>query len=75
MKPEGSPMATQRHRVRQNPDGYWTVYDVFTGYPVEIDGVIKDRLMAEEADDLVDLLNLQDAKRRGLIKRSPWDET
>jgi hypothetical protein len=42
---------------------------VFTGMPVIVQDVIIDRLTAEEADDMVDLLNLKAARRRGVVKR------
>lgn len=47
--------------------GTWTVFDIFTGLPAEVDGVLQNCLEMEQADDLVDLLNHQDARRRGLI--------
>jgi hypothetical protein len=45
------------------------VFDVFTGWPAVVDGTELNLLTAEEADDIVDLLNLKDACRRGLLKR------
>ncbi|WP_159591908.1 MULTISPECIES: hypothetical protein [Chelativorans] len=65
-------MAPQRYDLRQEPDGTWTVIDVFTGWPAMINGqaqisgdVQATGLDMEEADDLVDLMNLQDVRRRG----------
>lgn len=55
-------MAHQRYDTRKKPDGTWTVYDIFTGWPV----LLANRTPAagldvEEADDLLDLMNLKDA--------------
>ena len=57
-------MATLRYDLRETPHGYWSVIDIFTGQAVEFEGVRIDRLTAEEADEMVDLLNLQDIIRR-----------
>lgn len=61
-------MATQRFALRENTNGYWTVYDVFTGQPVIVRGVAMDRLLRNGARDMVDFLNYKDAKRRGVLK-------
>ena len=50
--------------MRQNADGFWTVYDIFTGEPALVQGVFLTRCEMEEADDLVDLLNLEYINRR-----------
>lgn len=42
---------------------HWTVYDIFIGEPVILDGVIMTRLRLEEAVDLVDLLNTLNIER------------
>ena len=57
-------MAPQRYDLRREFDGNWTVFDVFTGWPVEICGAPQVQLDPEDADDLVDLLNLRDVARR-----------
>jgi hypothetical protein len=41
----------------------WTVYDVETGHPAEVNGSLQVGLPLEDADDLADLLNGIDAKR------------
>jgi hypothetical protein len=62
-------MATQRYDVRQEPNGTWTVFDVFTGWPALIDGKVPAiGLHSGEAGDLAKLMNLQDAKRRGMLR-------
>lgn len=47
--------------------GTWTVFDIFTGKPAKVNGMDQVWLEEKQADDLVDLLNLQDARRRGLL--------
>lgn len=56
-----------RFNARKNEDGtdYWSVYDLFTGLPAVVNGTTLDALGMEEADDLVDLLNAQYARRGG----------
>lgn len=47
-----------RYDMRKNDhDDYWTVFDISTGLPAEVNGNLMDALEMEEADDLVDLLN------------------
>jgi hypothetical protein len=63
-------MAQQRYDLRREPDGTWTVFDVFTGWPAEMaDGWSATGFDAEEADEIVEIMNLQDARRRGVLKR------
>jgi|AraplaF_Cvi_mTSA_1032040.scaffolds.fasta_scaffold24030_1 hypothetical protein len=55
------------HRRKNDWNRYWTVIDVFTGQTVVVDGLVVDCLTDEEADYLVDLMNLQDMlHRKGL---------
>ena len=55
-----------RYDMRKNEhDEFWTVFDIFTGLPAEVNSNLMDALEMEEADDLVDLLNAQYAERRG----------
>lgn len=53
----------QRYDIRREADTTWTVIDVFTGHPVLIDDLPMVKLEMEEADDVVDLLNLADHRR------------
>lgn len=62
-------MAHQRFDLRKQPDGQWSVIDVFTGWPVVVSGHTMENMAMDEADDLVDLLNWQDVNRRGTAKR------
>lgn len=62
-------MAHQRYDLRKELDGTWTVFDVFTGWAAEVNGRPAKQLDAQDADELVDLLNYQDAKRRGTLRQ------
>jgi hypothetical protein len=55
---------TGRYHLRKEIDGTWTVFDIFTGLPTEINGVPIMRLDIEEADDAIDLLNTLDVERQ-----------
>ncbi|PJO48973.1 hypothetical protein [Brucella pituitosa] len=57
-------MAENRYDLRKEDDGSWTVFDIFTGMPAEVNSIPQDGLEMEQADDLVDLLNLQYIRRR-----------
>ncbi|MFL5010653.1 MULTISPECIES: hypothetical protein [Rhizobium] len=50
-------MPAQRYSRCKNLNIYWTVLDKVMGQAVTIDGFVMDMLTAEEADNLVDLLN------------------
>jgi hypothetical protein len=45
-----------RYDIQTDPSG-WTVYDINTGLPAEVKGVVQIGLSMEDADDLADLLN------------------
>jgi hypothetical protein len=53
-----------RYDMRETGNGYWTVYDIFTGETAVVNDVVMDNLDIEEADDLVDLLNTEYRERR-----------
>ena len=56
---------TDRYAMQRDQDQRsWTVVDRFTGWPAQVNGLAQTGLPLEDADDLVDLLNLQDVKRR-----------
>ncbi|WP_376742145.1 hypothetical protein [Ensifer canadensis] len=57
-------MPENRYDLRQEPDGTWTVFDIFTGMPALVNEVEQVGLELEQADDLVDLLNLLYIRRR-----------
>ena len=39
---------THRYDVRNDRDKLWTVFDVFTGWPAELDGLILTCLLTED---------------------------
>jgi len=45
-------MPENRYNLRQEDDGTWTVFDIFTGLPVEVNEVEQVGLEMEQADDL-----------------------
>ncbi|ESY73717.1 hypothetical protein X743_08755 [Mesorhizobium sp. LNHC252B00] len=57
-------MVSMRYDLRKEHDESWTVFDVFTGQPAVYEGHEAIDLDMEYADDLVDLLNAVDLKRR-----------
>lgn len=57
-------MHQQRYDMRKEADGSWTVFDIETGDPAEVENVPQNGLEMEQADDLTDLLNYLETKRR-----------
>ncbi|ULJ76614.1 hypothetical protein L2W42_29765 (plasmid) [Rhizobium gallicum] len=53
-------MATGRYSRRKNLNNYWAVVDAVTGQAVVFDGVVMDMLTEEDAEELVERLNLKD---------------
>ena len=53
-------MLCPKYAVRENRNGYWTVYYIPTGEPIAIDGIVIDSLMHKQALLLLDLLNEDD---------------
>jgi hypothetical protein len=53
-----------RYDVRQEPDGSWTIYDKFTGWPGEFDGVRMVGMREWDARELVVLVNWGDLRTR-----------
>ncbi|TCU31219.1 hypothetical protein EV130_101796 [Rhizobium azibense] len=53
-------MASGRYSRRKNLNNYWAVVDAVTGQAVVIDGVVMDMLTEEDAEELVERLNLKD---------------
>ncbi|MBB3571824.1 hypothetical protein [Rhizobium sp. BK491] len=50
-----------RYRLRKNYwNSYWSVIDLRTGRPTIVDGFAADCLTDEEANYMVDLMNLQE---------------
>jgi hypothetical protein len=59
-----SPEMPRRYDIRKDPDELWTVYDKFTGWPAELDGLVLAGVSAKAAKEFVDLLNLRDRNDR-----------
>ncbi|ESX81605.1 hypothetical protein X729_31785 [Mesorhizobium sp. L103C131B0] len=58
-------MATLRYDIRREPDGTWTVFDVFTGLPAIVAGHPSvDLPDMEYAEELAAILNADDLKQR-----------
>ena len=55
---------THRYDVRNDPDKSWTVFDVFTGWPAELDNRILTGLLTEEAYNILDQVNQKDLLTR-----------
>jgi hypothetical protein len=60
----------RRYDIQRGREGLWRVIDRFTGQVVVEKGIPLDHLRAEDADDMVDFLNLRDLndrKARGIV--------
>ncbi len=55
-----------RYGIRPDPDG-WTVYDISTDLPAEVNGFIQVGLPADDADDLAELLNRLDNEQSAVV--------
>lgn len=55
---------TTRYEMTPERGGKWRVIDVLTGRPARWDGIPQTALELDIADDLTDLFNLLDIKRR-----------
>jgi len=53
-----------RYALREDRPTVWTVYDVFTGQPAMVDDRIMVAMDIQDADEMAELLNLQDSRRR-----------
>ena len=55
---------SQRYEVAKDPHGLYQIVDKFTGQPVNEYGVLLVGLLADEAVDVVSLLNAKDLRDR-----------
>jgi hypothetical protein len=62
-------MTTDRYDIRRELDRTWTVLDVFTGVAAEVGGKTVVGLQVDDAEELMNILNYEDAVRRGLPKK------
>lgn len=58
-----------RYALRMEQPNSWTVFDVFTGQPVELKHQVMVGMNTRDADAMVDRLNSQDVKRRAKADR------
>ena len=54
-----------RFELRPEPDGLWSVIDIFTSRPALVDGIRQTRREKEAAEDVVARLNASELKRFG----------
>ncbi|WP_394887286.1 hypothetical protein ACG873_21005 [Mesorhizobium sp. AaZ16] len=50
----------RRYDTQKDPDELWTVYDKFTGWPAELDGLVLTGLSERVAKKFVGTLSLRD---------------
>ncbi|WEK03411.1 MAG: hypothetical protein P0Y65_14565 [Candidatus Devosia phytovorans] len=50
-----------RYDTREEQQDKWTVFHIFTGAAVEIDGYLQIAMDVEESEDPADLLNYQES--------------
>lgn len=54
----------KRYAVRVDKPNSWTVIDIFTGQPAEVEKKMMIGIKTRRAEKIAGELNLQDAKRR-----------
>lgn len=54
----------RRYEMKGEPDGLWSIVDVFTGHPATLEGVLIVCLTVHEADDMLYILNNKDLSER-----------
>jgi predicted thioesterase len=54
----------ERYKIKQEPDGSWLVFDIFTGMPVVVAGKMMVGFREELSRELLGLLNAHDILRR-----------
>jgi hypothetical protein len=59
------PQPPKRFDLRENSNGFWTVYDIVTGQPAAVNDIVLNRLEAQQAGKWVAQLNLAFAHRAG----------
>ena len=53
-----------RYALRMDRPNSWTVFDIFTGQPAEVEQKVMVGIKTRRAEKLVVELNIQDVKRR-----------
>ena len=59
-------MAFSRYETKKQMDARWSVYDLSTGGPTLVNPFFTIDMSQDRAHELVDLLNRQDAIKKGL---------
>jgi hypothetical protein len=54
------PQMPRRYDIQKDPDELWTVYDKFTGWPAELEGLVLAGLSERAAKKFIGTLNLKD---------------
>ncbi|NDV88786.1 hypothetical protein GTW51_18995 [Aurantimonas aggregata] len=63
-------MSDDRYTLRKDPDGTWSVVDIFTDLPAVVNDQVMILMDMEEAEEVVGLLNgLDRAKRAAAAMR------
>lgn len=60
-----------RYEAREGRNGYFEVFDIFTGRTVTIEGILVDTVTIDEADDMIHLLRAMDDKRSAHQQNRP----
>lgn len=58
-----------RYAMRMEQPGSWTIFDIFTGQPVELKHQVMVGMDMRDAEAMVDRLNSRDVKRRAKADR------
>ena len=58
-----------RYALRMEQPGSWTIFDIFTGQPVELKQQVMVGMDMRDAEAMVDRLNSRDVKRRAKADR------
>ncbi|WP_217577831.1 hypothetical protein [Mesorhizobium sp. GbtcB19] len=60
-----------RYALRMDRPNSWTVFDIFTGQPAEVERKVMVGIKTRRAEKLVVEMNTQDARRREQAYRTP----
>jgi hypothetical protein len=62
-------MMANRYALRMEQPESWTIFDIFTGQPVDTDQQIMVGMNASDAEEMHDRLNRRDVERRATADR------
>lgn len=60
---------TNRYALRMDEPESWTIFDIFTGQPVELTQQVMVAMNVRDAEAMADRLNSRDVKRRAKADR------